>query len=65
MEYSGTGTTLAVADILGRDATGIDIDPANPGLYPTRYAQCWAALRPDAGPSPVTSDGRRQGVLEL
>lgn len=61
--FAGTGTTLAVADILGRDATGIDLDPANPGLYPTRYQQCWAALRPDAGTSPITPHGEQLDLL--
>jgi site-specific DNA-methyltransferase (adenine-specific) len=60
--FAGTGTTLAVADIHGRDATGIDLDPANPALYPTRYAQCWAALKPDAGPSPVSDAGQQLGL---
>lgn len=60
--FAGTGTTLAVADILGRDATGIDLDPANPGLYPARWEQCWKALRPDAGPAPITPAGQQLGL---
>lgn len=60
--FSGSGTTLAVADIHGRDATGIDLDPTNQALYEARYAQCWKALRPDAGPSPITPHGQQ---LEL
>jgi site-specific DNA-methyltransferase (cytosine-N4-specific) len=62
--FAGTGTTLAVADILGRDATGIDLDPANAALHATRWAQCWRALKPDAGPSPIT-DGAEQLGLAL
>ena len=61
--FAGTGTTLAVADIHGRDATGIDLDPHNPGLYERRYAECWRALKPDAGPSPVTEHGTQLDLL--
>ena len=61
--FAGTGTTLAVADIHGRDATGIDLDPANPGLYERRYAECWRALKPKAGPSPVTEHGTQLDLL--
>lgn len=57
--FAGTGTTLAVADIHGRDATGIDLDPVNAGLYAARYQQCWAALKPDAGTSPLTPHGEQ------
>ena len=38
--FAGTGTTLAVADLHGRDAIGIDIDPRNRDLYPERRAEC-------------------------
>ena len=38
--FSGTGTTLAVADLHGRDAIGIDIDARNPLLYEQRRAEC-------------------------
>ena len=38
--FAGTGTTLAVADLHGRDAIGIDIDPRNPLLYDQRRAEC-------------------------
>ena len=62
--FAGTGTTLAAADINGRDAIGIDLDPANAALHATRWAQCWRALRPDAGPSPISEAGT-QGVLTL
>ena len=37
---AGTGTTLAVADLHGRDAIGIDIDARNPLLYEQRRAEC-------------------------
>ena len=60
--FAGTGTTLAVADILGRDATGVDLDPANPALYPARWEQCWKALRADAGPPPITPAGQQLGL---
>lgn len=42
--FAGTGTTLAVADLLGRDSIGIDLDPANQGLFADRYAECARAL---------------------
>jgi site-specific DNA-methyltransferase (adenine-specific) len=42
--FAGTGTTLAVADLSGRDAVGIDLDEANAGLYETRRAECARAL---------------------
>jgi len=37
--FAGTGTTLAVADLHGRDAIGIDIDARNEALYPARRAE--------------------------
>lgn len=56
--FCGTGTTLAVADIEGRDAIGIDLDPDNKALYEHRYAECWKALdRP--GTSPITPHGEQ------
>lgn len=42
--FAGTGTTLAVADLHGRDAIGVDIDPRNKDLYPARRAECAKAL---------------------
>ncbi len=62
--FSGTGTTLATADIHGRDATGIDLDPDNRDLYERRYNEVWRTLKPDAGTSPVTEHGT-QGALPL
>lgn len=56
--FAGTGTTLAVADIHGRDAIGFDLDPANRELYPTRHRQVWKALGRKA-PAPVTPAGRQ------
>lgn len=47
--FAGTGTTLAVADIHGRDAIGIDLDPVNQNLYGARYAEVKKALF-DVGP---------------
>ena len=38
--FAGTGTTLAVADLHGRDAIGIDIDARNQQLYEQRRAEC-------------------------
>jgi site-specific DNA-methyltransferase (adenine-specific) len=38
--FCGTGSTLAVADLHGRDAIGIDIDARNQALYPARRAEC-------------------------
>lgn len=37
--FAGTGTTLAVADLHGRNAIGIDIDARNHDLYPARRAE--------------------------
>jgi hypothetical protein len=42
--FAGTGTTLAVADLHGRDAIGIDIDERNAALYPRRRDECARAL---------------------
>ncbi len=42
--FAGTGTTLAVADLHGRDAIGIDIDERNRDLYPQRRDECARAL---------------------
>lgn len=42
--FAGTGTTLAVADLHGRDAIGIDIDERNRALVDERYAECRKAL---------------------
>lgn len=42
--FAGTGTTLAVADLHGRDAIGIDLDPANPKLYEARRAEVKKSL---------------------
>jgi site-specific DNA-methyltransferase (cytosine-N4-specific) len=42
--FAGTGTTLAVADLHGRDAIGIDLDARNRELYPRRREECARAL---------------------
>ena len=42
--FAGTGTTLAVAHLHHRNATGIDIDPRNEHLYPARLDECRRAL---------------------
>lgn len=42
--FAGTGTTLAVADVHGRDAIGIDFDHRNRDLYPRRYDEVKRAL---------------------
>ena len=42
--FAGTGTTLAVADLHGRDAIGIDLDERNRDLYPRRRDECARAL---------------------
>lgn len=42
--FAGTGTTLAVADLHGRDAIGIDLDSRNRALYPRRREECARAL---------------------
>ena len=42
--FAGTGTTLAVADLHGRDAIGVDLDERNRVLYPRRRDECARAL---------------------
>ncbi len=42
--FAGTGTTLAVAELHGRDSIGIDLDPTNAGLVPRRMAEVKRAL---------------------
>lgn len=42
--FAGSGTTLAVADLHHRDATGIDFDVRNHDLYPARYDEVKRAL---------------------
>lgn len=42
--FAGSGTTLAVADLHGRDAIGIDIDARNHDIYPARYDEVKRAL---------------------
>jgi SAM-dependent methyltransferase len=55
--FCGTGTTLAVADLHGRDAIGIDIDERNKAIYPARYDEVKRALFGTPAPMPG------QGVL--
>lgn len=59
--FAGTGTTLAVADIHGRDAIGFDLDPGNQRLYPIRHRQVWKALGRKA-PAPVTPAGQQASL---
>lgn len=61
--FAGTGTTLAVADIHDRQATGIDLDPGNAQLLPERYAEVWRNLKPSAGLSPITANGHQQSLM--
>jgi hypothetical protein len=42
--FAGTGTTLCVADLHGRNSIGIDIDERNELLMPARYDECKRAL---------------------
>ncbi len=42
--FYGTGTTGAVADLHGRDAIGIDLDPANSDLHQPRYDEVKKSL---------------------
>ena len=42
--FAGTGTTLAVAHLRGRDAIGFDLDERNRDLYPRRLAEVRRAL---------------------
>ena len=53
--FAGTGTTLAAADFLGRDAIGIDLDPRNADLYPRRRDEVRRKLNPTA---PKVLDGQ-------
>jgi site-specific DNA-methyltransferase (cytosine-N4-specific) len=55
--FAGTGTTLAVAALHGRDAIGIDIDERNKAIYPARYDEVKKALYGTPAPMPG------QGVL--
>jgi len=54
--FAGTGTTLAVADIHGRDAIGIDIDARNHALYPARRAEVARNLFGSPIPDPAQLD---------
>ena len=54
--FAGTGTTLAVADLHGRDAIGIDIDARNPQLYEQRRAECARNLFDSPMPDPNQLD---------
>lgn len=42
--FAGTGTTLAVADLLGRDAVGFDIDSRGPEMYARRHQEICVEL---------------------
>ncbi|HRE01005.1 MAG TPA: DNA methyltransferase, partial [Ilumatobacteraceae bacterium] len=42
--FCGTGTTLAVAELHGRHAIGIDLDPRNELLLRARMDECRRAL---------------------
>jgi hypothetical protein len=42
--FAGTGTTLAVAHLHGRNAIGIDIDERNRDMYPARLEECRRTL---------------------
>jgi len=54
--FAGTGTTLAVADLHGRDAIGIDIDARNQQLYEQRRAECARNLFDSPMPDPNQLD---------
>jgi hypothetical protein len=42
--FAGSGTTMAVADLRGRDAIGVDLDLRNEQLYERRREECHRAL---------------------
>lgn len=42
--FAGSGTTLAVADLHGRDAIGADFDQRNHDIYPARHDEVKKAL---------------------
>lgn len=42
--FAGSGTTLAVADRLGRDAVGIELNPAYVALIRERCASVYARI---------------------
>ena len=54
--FAGTGTILAVADLHGRDAIGIDLDSRNALLYPQRYDEVKRALYGTPAPMPGQGD---------
>ena len=54
--FAGTGTTLAVADLHGRNAIGIDIDARNHDLYPARRAEVARNLFGSPIPDPAQLD---------
>lgn len=54
--FAGTGTTLAVADLHGRNAIGIDIDARNQALYPARRAEVARNLFGSPIPDPAQLD---------
>lgn len=50
--FCGTGTTVAAADLSGRDGIGIDLDIRNAGLYKARYDEVKKALYGTPIPDP-------------
>lgn len=42
--FAGSGTTCCVAELHGRDSTGIDLDPTSEGLLPKRMVEVKRAL---------------------
>lgn len=52
-----------IAPRLDENAIGFDLDPANPALYPARHAQCWQALKADAGAPPITPHGEQLTLI--
>lgn len=50
--FCGTGTTVAAADLSGRDGIGIDLDSRNAGLYKARYDEVKKALFGTPIPNP-------------
>jgi hypothetical protein len=54
--FCGTGTTLAVGDLHGRNSIGIDIDERNHDLLPARLIECKRSLFGTPAPMPGQMD---------
>jgi hypothetical protein len=65
--FAGAGTTLAVAEVLGRDAIGCELYPKNADLYPERkaiVAKEVAKYLAERGDAPSPASGAQQLTIE-